>query len=131
MSVITLCASFQFPPWTAHIFMLSIAFPFYFSHWEEFHTGKLILSAYGNPTEAQLGMCLAHLITFFQGPQWWHQTWLDCARRWVPFLPWDYFTPLEVPVNMFVFYCFGALSVFACLDKYVNSNSKIYDYLKL
>lgn len=98
--------------------MLLIMLPFYFSHWEEWHTGKLILSAYGNPTEAQLGMCTVHLITYFQGTQWWHQSWLSCASRWFSFLPiWDHFTFLDCPVNMFVFYTFSVLATFAVLDK--------------
>lgn len=98
--------------------MLLIMLPFYFSHWEEWHTGKLILTAFGNPTEAQLGMCLVHLITFFQGTQWWHVSWVQTAKSWFPFIPfWDHFEFLDCPRNMFVFYCFGVLSIIAVLDK--------------
>ena len=117
--MVTLCASFRIDGWQAHFFMLSIMMPFYFSHWEEWHTGKLILSAYGNPTEAQLGMCLVHLITFFNGPQWWDQTWISVAYRWFPFFPWNTFEVLNVPVHLFVGVLFGLLAAFAVADKYI------------
>ena len=99
--------------------MLSISITFYCSHWEEWHTGKLILSAYGNPTESQLLMCLAHIFSFYLGAKWWIQPITDIGNVWFPFVEWKNVLPhsLDVRVNVFVTILFSLITVVAIVEK--------------
>eukprot|EP01100_Stratorugosa_tubuloviscum_P007715 TRINITY_DN3181_c0_g1_i1.p1 TRINITY_DN3181_c0_g1~~TRINITY_DN3181_c0_g1_i1.p1 ORF type:complete len:391 (-),score=137.53 TRINITY_DN3181_c0_g1_i1:63-1235(-) len=68
ISGIALCSAVVASPWEsfgiANIGVLS----FFMSHWEEYHTGKLILGTISNPTEAQLLMVGIHIVAGFFGP---------------------------------------------------------------
>jgi phosphatidylglycerophosphate synthase len=62
-SGMTLINTINATPWLAY-FMISIVgvIPFWTSHWEEYHTGCLILGTLGNPTEAQLTLIVAQIV---------------------------------------------------------------------
>mmetsp|Transcript_31967 Transcript_31967/g.80168 ORF Transcript_31967/g.80168 Transcript_31967/m.80168 type:complete len:439 (-) Transcript_31967:79-1395(-) len=71
-SGMTLINTIGASPWLSYI-MISIVgvVPFWTSHWEEYHTGCLILGTVGNPTEAQLILIAAQIATFFFTPSIW------------------------------------------------------------
>jgi len=46
--------------------------PFYFSHWEEYHAGILILGELTGPTEMQVGVMLLLIVVGITGTQWFH-----------------------------------------------------------
>jgi ethanolaminephosphotransferase len=45
--------------------------PFYLAHWEEYHTGSLVLGQFNGPTEAQLVIIAVLLVTGIVGPWLW------------------------------------------------------------
>uniref|UniRef100_A0A6B2L6Z4 Uncharacterized protein n=1 Tax=Arcella intermedia TaxID=1963864 RepID=A0A6B2L6Z4_9EUKA len=55
---------------TECFYLLSFGvFIFYAAHWEEFHTNKLVLGKYANPTEGQVGMMIILIIAGIFGPE--------------------------------------------------------------
>jgi len=62
--------------WTAWAGFWATAIPFFMAHWEEYHTGELILGVLANPTEGQLLMCGLLLTSAIHGPSFWGvHTW--------------------------------------------------------
>lgn len=74
ISGITICNAIQTDIVQSWWFINIGLFPFYLSHWEEYHSGILIMGQLGNPTEAQLLMIAVHLISAFLTPAFWTQT---------------------------------------------------------
>jgi ethanolaminephosphotransferase len=61
--------------WTTKLFMCLFSgfVPFYFQTWEEYYVGSMVLPPFNGPTEGLLiavGMCV---LTFFKGPEFWHE----------------------------------------------------------
>eukprot|EP01095_Lingulamoeba_sp_RSL-Kostka_P007718 TRINITY_DN248_c2_g1_i1.p1 TRINITY_DN248_c2_g1~~TRINITY_DN248_c2_g1_i1.p1 ORF type:complete len:397 (-),score=80.78 TRINITY_DN248_c2_g1_i1:105-1295(-) len=87
VSGITLWIAMNMTPWRIFMGIVCLIVPFYGSHWEEWHTGTLILSKSSNPTEGQLIMCIVHFSTYFTGSDWW---WVTIryvgAYHWFPFI---------------------------------------------
>jgi len=57
--------------WGTWLAFWSTGVPFFMAHWEEFHTGELVLGVLGNPTEGQIVMILNLLVSAVYGPQLW------------------------------------------------------------
>ncbi|ELR16152.1 CDPalcohol phosphatidyltransferase superfamily protein [Acanthamoeba castellanii str. Neff] len=62
-------------PWTAWAGFWATAMPFFMAHWEEYHTGELILGVLANPTEGQFVMCALLLTAAIKGPAMWSTSW--------------------------------------------------------
>jgi ethanolaminephosphotransferase len=65
---------------TVHMFIMLFG-PyalFYYSTWEEYYTGKLIMPIMNGPNEGLLGAVIVSLISYWYGPMYWHQyDWWD------------------------------------------------------
>eukprot|EP01087_Luapelamoeba_hula_P019011 TRINITY_DN6235_c0_g1_i1.p1 TRINITY_DN6235_c0_g1~~TRINITY_DN6235_c0_g1_i1.p1 ORF type:complete len:386 (-),score=29.71 TRINITY_DN6235_c0_g1_i1:11-1168(-) len=62
----------QFSPWQFWVGFFVTAIPFFAAHWEEYHTGSLILGVIGNPTEGQCVIMLFLISTVIAGgPKIW------------------------------------------------------------
>ncbi|KAF2075427.1 hypothetical protein CYY_003256 [Polysphondylium violaceum] len=55
------------------IAFLLATIPFYLAHWEEYFTHHLVLGALNGPTEAECGVILLCVVTFFTGQSFWFQ----------------------------------------------------------
>lgn len=62
-------------PWTAWAGFWATALPFFMAHWEEYHTGELILGVLANPTEGQFVMIAQLLVSTIFGPAVWSTSW--------------------------------------------------------
>ncbi|KAI9222793.1 CDP-alcohol phosphatidyltransferase-domain-containing protein [Blastocladiella britannica] len=69
----------------AIVFMTTIAF--YFSTWEEYHTGTLYLGYLNGPTEGLIIACIMSIISGIKGPQVWHQLATDALPAWMTVFP--------------------------------------------
>lgn len=74
ISGITICSAIHCGDWQSWLMINIGTFPFYLSHWEEYHSGILILGKVGNPTEAQLLMIAIHLLAAVFTPLFFAQT---------------------------------------------------------
>ena len=65
--------------WTMGVFLgvFSGFFPFYIQTWEEYYVGEMILPVVNGPTEGLLSICIAAVLSFLWGANWWHEpgTW--------------------------------------------------------
>jgi len=61
-------------PWFGFLVLHLGILPFYYAHWEEYHTGILILGPIANPTEAQVTLMAAQIATYFTGVHVWSRT---------------------------------------------------------
>jgi len=62
--------------WFCFFLLISFQIAFYAAQWEEYHTGVLELG-YLNVTEAQIILMVIHLITAFNGGEWWNDVVLE------------------------------------------------------
>jgi ethanolaminephosphotransferase len=70
------------------VFFLLVVIPFFFSTWEEYHTGVLYLGYINGPTEGLIVACLLQLLSAIAGPEWWTQDLRDLFENSVPsFIP--------------------------------------------
>jgi ethanolaminephosphotransferase len=67
----------HFDAWGVWMAFWSTGIPFFMAHWEEYHTGELVLGVVGNPTEGQLVMCTFLLLTATYGPTYWDRSFND------------------------------------------------------
>lgn len=117
LSIITLNCSLSMVGWEAWFFNLSVMITFCFSHWEEWHTGKLILTEYGNPTEAQLFMVLGHSITYVSGKEWWFQDICVFMNNWCPIMDWGWMPmAMRIRVSTWSAGCLWVLAAVAITD---------------
>jgi len=58
-------------PWLIFAFLHVGMIPFVLAHWEEYHTGILILGPLANPTEAETVISIFHLLTWWNGTALW------------------------------------------------------------
>jgi len=70
---------------SAVLFLLTVI-PFFFSTWEEYHTGILYLGYCNGPTEGLLLGCILQLTSAIAGPEWWTQDLRDVFGKSVPSL---------------------------------------------
>jgi len=66
---ICLDSALQISPLEHYICLSAGITVFYASHWEEYHTNKLVLGRYANPTEAQVSMMVLLVIAGIFGPK--------------------------------------------------------------
>ena len=60
---------------------------FYFSTWEEYYTGQLIMPIMNGPNEGLLGAVVVSLISYYYGPSYWHQhDWWESIATVFPFV---------------------------------------------
>ncbi|KAI9149682.1 hypothetical protein H9P43_009859 [Blastocladiella emersonii ATCC 22665] len=69
-------------------FMTTVAF--YFSTWEEYHTGTLYLGYVNGPTEGLIIACVMSMISGVMGPAFWHQRAADVLPGFAAVLPAEY-----------------------------------------
>ncbi|CAI2187819.1 12462_t:CDS:2 [Funneliformis geosporum] len=69
--------------WSATFFLL-LVIPFFFSTWEEYHTGVLYLGYFNGPTEGLIIACALQLVSAITGPEWWTQDVHDIFGDSVP-----------------------------------------------
>lgn len=67
--------------WQAFIFLTQGTVAFYASHWEEYHSHKLILGLVANPTEVQYWIMSIFVTTGLFGTQFWTQTLTDVLPK--------------------------------------------------
>jgi len=80
---------------SAALFLLSVI-PFFFSTWEEYHTGVLYLGYINGPTEGLIIACLLQLTSAIAGPEWWTQDLGNLLEDSVPsFIPKGW-TPVDI-----------------------------------
>lgn len=60
--------------WLSFVFLTEGVFAFYFSHWEEYHTGKLIMGTLANPTEIQYAIMFCFVVAGYSGPEIFEQS---------------------------------------------------------
>jgi ethanolaminephosphotransferase len=65
------CVTLRWTPVEFFVIMVLGCTVFYSSHWEEYHTDKLILGVLANPTEIQYGFIVTLLFTSVVGSEWW------------------------------------------------------------
>ena len=60
---------------------------FYFSTWEEYYTGELIMPIVNGPNEGLFGAVAVSLISYYYGPSYWHQhDWWESICTVLPFI---------------------------------------------
>lgn len=60
--------------WQSFLFLTQGTLAFFGSHWEEYHTHKLILGVVANPTEVQYAIMAAFVSMGVLGPSWWAES---------------------------------------------------------
>eukprot|EP00163_Fabomonas_tropica_P009100 TRINITY_DN18893_c0_g1_i1.p1 TRINITY_DN18893_c0_g1~~TRINITY_DN18893_c0_g1_i1.p1 ORF type:complete len:398 (-),score=46.47 TRINITY_DN18893_c0_g1_i1:145-1176(-) len=72
ISALTLASTLQLgTTWWTFMLVFFGLFPFWFSTWEEYHTGILFLGIINGPTEGLFLIQVVHLVTAFTGPNIW------------------------------------------------------------
>jgi len=77
--------------YSSAVLYLCLMIPFFFSTWEEYHTGVLYLGYCNGPTEGIIIACILQLTSAIAGPEWWTQDLRDLFGKSVPsFIPKDW-----------------------------------------
>jgi len=67
------CAVNSGSSWKTYTLYFVAASTFYFNTWEEYYTGQLVLGEINGPSDGQLCIQLAFLVTYFNGMSWWDE----------------------------------------------------------
>jgi len=99
------------------IAFLLATIPFYLAHWEEYFTHHLILGALNGPTEAECGVILLCVATFFTGQSFWFTEFTFA-------LPNHDSGVISVQLNELLFTAMILISLFTALQSIVSSTQK-------
>ncbi|KAJ1510390.1 hypothetical protein HMI55_007012 [Coelomomyces lativittatus] len=96
---------------------------FYFSTWEEYHTGTLYLGLLNGPTEGILIACIMSIISGIYGPFFWHQLGSHVLPLWISnYFP-LHFTLIDYCLFMFTFLLITTQIPFSISKVYLQCRS--------